>query len=210
MLYQLTKAILVPFSMFLIKDMKGLDNVPKKGAFIVATNHVSYLDPIIIPSIFVKHFKRKIHFLAKKELFEGWIGGMFETATGGIPLDREKGEKTSLKNALNALRKGKIIGIFPEGGRSANGKLQKGKTGVVRLALAAKVPIVPVGIKGTYDIWPRQKKIFKIKKVVKINFGEPIYFNNYYNKPITKKLLRALTAKVMRDIGKLCGEKYNY
>lgn len=210
MIYQLVKAILVPFSMFLIKDIKGLNNVPEKGAFIVAGNHVSYLDPIIIPSIFVKHFKRKIHFLAKKELFKGWTRNIFEAATGGILLDRGKSGKTGLKNALNALKEGGIIGIFPEGTRSLTGKIQKGKTGVARLALWARVPVVPVGINGTFELMPRGKIMLKLKKNVTFKIGKPLYFDKYYNKSITKKLLREITNKIMEDIAKLSNQKYNF
>lgn len=210
MLYQITTAILMPFTMSLIKSMSGLGNVPKKGAFIIATNHVSYLDPIIIPLIFAKYFKRKVHFLAKKEFFEGFTGKIFGAATGGIALDREKGGTIGLKIALEAIKHGSIIGIFPEGGRSNNRKLQKGKTGAVRLALAARVPIVPIGIKGTYDLWSRHQKLFRMKKIVKVNIGKPIYFDKHYKKTITKKLLRALTRNVMKKIGELCGQKYNH
>lgn len=209
MLYQLTKAVMVPFSMFLIKDIKGLDNIPKNGAFIAVSNHVSYLDPLIIPSIFIKYFKRKVHYLAKRELFEGWIGSTFQNATGGILLDREKGGKIALKNALNMLEKKEVIGIFPEGTRSKNGKLQKGKTGVARLALAARVPVIPVGLIGTFEIMPKGKRIPKLKRA-KINIGKPIYFNKYYDKKITRRLLRNITDEIMKEIAKLSKQKYKF
>jgi len=210
MIYKFVIAVTVPFSMFLIKDIKGLNNVPEKGAFIVASNHESYLDPILIPSIFVNHFKRKVHFLAKKELFEGIVGNIFESATGGILLDREKTGKTGLKNALNALKEGKIIGIFPEGTRSLTGKIQIGKTGVARLALWARVPVVPIGINGTFELMPKGKRIPKFKKNVTIRIGKPLYFNKYYHKSTTKKLLREITINIMENIARLSKQKYNF
>ena len=206
MLYQITKIILVPFSMFLIKDIKGLDKVPKKGAFILASNHSSYLDPIIIPVIFVKYFKRKVHYLGKKELFKTWVGKKIHNTLGTIPIDRGGGDN-ALEKAIDTLKAGKIMGIFPEGGRTRTGKLNKGKTGVARLALWAKVPVVPIGIKGSYEIWPVHQKIFKFKKRIYINIGKPIYFSKYYNKKITKRLLREATTIVMKQIANLLKQK---
>ena len=210
MIYPLVIAVTVPFSMFLIKDIKGLNNIPKKGAFIVAANHESYLDPILIPSIFDKYFKRKVHFLAKKELFEGIVGNIFESATGGILLDREKRGKTGLKNALNALKEGKIIGIFPEGTRSLTGKIQSGKTGVARLALWARVSVVPIGINGTFELMPKGRIIPKLKKNVSFKIGKPLHFNKYYKRKTTKKLLREITNKIMEEIARLSKQKNSF
>lgn len=208
MLYYITKSISVPFSMFLIKDIKGLANVPKTGAFILASNHASYLDPIIIPSIFVKHFKRKVHYLGKKELFEPWIWKKIHNAAGTIPIDKKGRNKKALENALDALKQGKIIGIFPEGGRTKTGKLCRGKTGAARLALWSKVPVIPVGIKGSYELWPVHQRIFKFKKAIYIHIGKPMFFNKYYNKKVTKKLLRSITTKIMEEIANLLRQKY--
>ena len=88
-------------------------------------------------------------------------------------------------------------------------KYKGGKTGAVRLALAAKAPVVPVGIKGTYQLWPVHKKLFKIKRIVKVNIGKPIYIDRYYKRKITRKLLRKLTKKIMREIARLSGQRYN-
>lgn len=207
MLYSIMKSILVPFSMFLVKEIKGLENIPEKGAFILASNHCSYLDPVIIPAIFVKYFKRKVHYLGKKELLNSWLGKKFHAAVGTIPLDREKGGKTALKLALDALRKGKIIGIFPEGTRSANGKLQKGKTGVARLALAAKVPVIPIYLEGTFNLMPRGAIFPKLKKGVTANIGKPIYFNKCYGKQ-NKAAFRKAAAVVMKKIAELSKQKH--
>ena len=210
MIYWLTKLISVPFSMFLLKEVKGLGNLPKEGGFILASNHCSHLDPVIIPSLFIKNFKRKVHYLAKEELFEPWILNKVLQAAEILPIDTTGKNKEALKEALKALKEEKIIAIFPEGGRSRTGEIQKGKTGIARLALWAKVPVVPIGITGSYDVWPSHKKIFKLKKLIKLNIGKPIYFNKDYNKKITKKLLTDITRKVMKEVAKLSNQVYRF
>lgn len=208
MIYWLSTSILTPFSMFLLKEIKGLDNLPKKGGFVLASNHCSYLDPIVIPILFLKQFKRKVHYLAKKELFEPWILNKVLKAAEIIPIDRTGKDKGALKEALKALKDGEIISLFPEGGRSRTGRIQKGKTGVARLALWAKVPVIPIGIKGSYDIWPAHKKIFKLKKGIELNIGKPMYFDKYYHKQITKKLLTDVTRKIMKEVARLSNQTY--
>ena len=149
-----------------------------------------------------------MHFLSKKEHFSNPLKAKWHAWAGAIPLERNAKGTGTLKVAIKALNKGKIIGIHPEGTRSLTGKLQKGKTGVARLALGAKVPIVPVGLIGTFEILPKGKYIPKLKKA-KINIGKPIYLNKYYDRKITKKLLRKITDDIMGDIAKLSNEKYN-
>ena len=107
------------------------------------------------------------------------------------------------------LTQGKIIGIYPEGTRTLDGKLQRGKTGAARLALAAKVPIVPVGLIGTFEILPKGKNIPKLKRAI-VNIGKPIYFDKYYGKENDKKTIRLVTTKVMKEIAKLCKKKYGF
>ncbi len=210
MLYMLMKLTIVSWSSLLVKEVKGLENLPKKGGYVLPANHSSYLDPVVVPSIFIKHFKTKVHYLAKKELFKPWLLGKSLKAAGIIPIDKTGKDKGALKSALSALKKGEIIGIFPEGGRSRTGKLQKGKTGVARLALWGRVPVVPIGIKGSYEIWPANKKIFKFKKGIEVNIGKPMYFDRYYNKKTTKKLLIDITRQVMRQVAKLSSQKYRF
>ena len=115
----------------------------------------------------------------------------------------------ALKWAIKALKDGKVIGIYPEGTRSLTGKLQKAKTGVARLALAAKVPVVPVGLIGMFEILPKGCYIPKFKRAT-INIGNPIYFKKYYNKKINNKILNEITTKIMNEIAKLSNQKYNF
>jgi len=209
MVYPIIKRIIPPVIKFWIKKVNGLENLPKKSAFIVAANHASYMDHFIIVSTLVKHLNRKVHFIAKKEHFDNIFKKIWHNYVGAIPIDREKGGKEALKWAVKALKEGKIIGIHPEGTRSLTGKLQKAKTGIAQLALNTKVPVVPIGLIGTFEILPKGKYIPKLKKAT-MNIGKPLYFNKNYNKSINKKVLREVTTKVMKEIAKLSKQKYNF
>src|SRR3989339_1083511 len=192
MVYPIGKRIIPPIVKFWIKEVNGLENVPKKGAFIVAANHSSYMDHFIIMSTLVPYLDRKIHHLAKKEHFDNIFKKIWHTWVGAVPIDRESGGKEALMWAIKALNQGKIIAIHPEGTRTLTGKLQKGKVGVARLALAAKAPVLPIGLIGTFEILPKGKYIPKLKKAT-MNIGKPLYFNKNYNKSINKKVLREVT-----------------
>ena len=209
MAYTIGKKTIMPLFKLWIKKVNGLENVPRKGQFIIAANHESYMDHLIIASTFISYVDRKIHFLAKKEHFNNIVKKAWHNYAGAIPLDRQAGGKEALKWAVQALKKGKIIAIHPEGTRSLTGNLQKGKTGVVRLALAAKVPVLPVGLIGTFEILPKGKYIPKLRKAT-MSIGKPIYFDKYYNKRITKKMLREITTSMMKEIAKLCKQEYNF
>jgi len=187
---------------FFVKEIKGMENMPKGGC-IIASNHVSYLDPPILGFIVSQKLNKKVHYLAKIELFGHFFSRAVHELFETIPIDRTSKSIFWIKEAKKYLRRCEIVGIFPEGERSRSWKIQKGKTGVVRLALATKAPIVPIGIIGTYDLLPVNKKFPKIKKIVRINIGKPIYYDGYYKKRITKSLLRRLTDDLMSEIGKL-------
>ena len=206
------KYFVTPIIKLWIKEIKGIENIPKEGPFILTPNHCSYIEHFMIGSILVPYLNKKLHFIAKKEHFESisqstWHG-LWKGYVTYIPIDRKKGER-AIKAAVSYLKKEAIIVIYPEGTRSLTGKLQEGKTGVARLALWAKVPVVPLGIKGTFEILPKGKKIPRLKKA-SFSFGKPMYFKKYYSKPITKKLLRSITGQIMGEIAKLSGQKYNF
>ena len=195
-----------------LKKINGLKNLPEKGGYIVAANHASYLDILVVYTVFLDKAKTYIRFIARKSLLKDTYFRictfLFENKQNRvIKLDSKKPEK-AFEEAAKALKKESVVGVYPEGTRSPTGKLQKGKTGVIRLALSARVPIVPVGIKGTYELMPKGKAIPKIKKKVVLNIGKPIYFNSFYDKKIPKKLLRKLTDKVMVKIGELSNQEY--
>ena len=209
MVYPIAKIILPPIFNIWITEINGLENIPKNGPFIIAANHESYMDHLIIVKTFVVHLNKKIHFLAKKEHFNNRLKSLWHRWAGAIPLDRDARGTETLKWAIEALKHGKIIGIHPEGTRSLTGKLQKGKTGAVRLALAAKVPIIPIGLIGTFEILPKGKYIPKLKRAT-MNIGKPLYLDKYYNKKITKRLLRGITDDIMKEIAKLCNQEYKF
>src|ERR671919_537955 len=149
MWYWVLKAILKPLLRAIYRiRVEGLENVPKKGAAIIAANHVSFLDSFFIPLV-VK--RRKVTYLAKADYFRSWKTSWFFKAAGQISCEREGGKKSeqSLNIALDVLNSGNLLGIYPEGTRSPDGKLYKGRTGVARLALAAGVPVIPTGLVGT-------------------------------------------------------------
>ena len=195
-----------------IDKVTGLENLPKEGSFIIAANHCSYVEHFLISCIVIPYTNKKLHFIAKKEHFDDITQKMWHSLWRRyityIPIDRDRGEE-ALKVAVSYLKKEKILVLYPEGTRSLTGKIQKGKTGVARLILWAKVPVVPLGISGTFEILPKGKKIPKLKKAT-LNFGKPVYFNKYYDKKITKKLLRMLTDNIMNEIAGLSGQKYKF
>ena len=209
MVYPIVKRILFPIVKSWIKEVNGIENIPNRGPFIIAANHASYMDHFGLGYVIVPHLNQKLHFLAKKEHFYNIFARIWHTYAEAIPLDRQSGGKEALKWAIKALKEGKIIGIYPEGTRSLTGKLQKAKTGVARLALAARVPVVPVGLIGTFKILPKGKYIPRLKRAI-INIGKPLHFDNYYKRKIGDKTLREITTKIMKEIAKLSKQKYNF
>ena len=209
MVYLAPKLTIIPVVKLYFKKINGIENLPKKGAFIAAANHASYIDHLIIAGCIISHFNRKVHFLAKKEHFDNMLKAAWHTYAGAIPLDRQKGGKEALRWGVKALKEGKIIAIHPEGTRSLTGKLQKAKTGVARLALLSKAPVLPIGLIGTFDILPKGKYSPRFKRAV-MNIGNPMHFPVYYNKKINKKMLRDVTNRIMKEIAKLSKQKYNY
>lgn len=206
--YRFFSSFLVPFFLAFVKEIKGMDNVPHKVPYVIVVNHASYIDPGIIKAIFDRHFKKIVFYLTKKEVYNNFLKKFFFESAGTIQVDRQKHRNVALDAALKKLKEGEIIGLFPEGTRSRDGKLHQGKTGAVRLALFAKCPILPIGIKNTYELWPPHKKLPKFKKIVVVNIGKPIILDKFYNKKISKKLLDNITEDMMKTISKLSGQEY--
>ena len=209
MVYLSAKLTIIPFVKLYIRKINGLENLPKKTAFIAAANHTSYMDHLMIAGIIISHLNRKVHFLAKKEHFDNFLKKAWHDYAGAIPLDRQKGGQETLKWAVRALREGKIIAIHPDGTRSLTGKLQRAKTGVARPAVMSKAPVIPIGLIGTFEILPKGKYIPKFKKAV-MNIGNPMHFPEYYNKKINKRMLREVTNRIMKEIAKLSKQKYDF
>ena len=189
----------------LIKKIGGLTNIPKKGPVILAINHASLLDAPLIYSVVIPFINRKIYSPAKKSLFKSKIGDLiFRKWMASVPVNG------SVEKLVELLKKGEVVCIFPEGGRSFDGELGKAKTGVAVLALLSGSPVIPIGIKGTFKLWPRGKRFPNVRRRVEIKIGKPIYFKGKYKKRINKKVLEKNTRVVMLKIAKLIGKKYEY
>jgi 1-acyl-sn-glycerol-3-phosphate acyltransferase len=190
-------------------DVQGLENVPKTGGVILASNHLSFVDSVVIPSV----APRTVVFLAKSDYFTGTgLSGAVQRAwfeaLGMLPVDRDdtKSAMESLDVALDVLRRGEAFGIYPEGTRSRDGRLYRGRTGVAHLALTAGVPIVPVGLRGTERIQPIGSSIPRLVKV-HATFGTPIDPRGRYDGVPLGKARRQLTDEVMTAIQAITGQE---
>ena len=160
-------------------EIIGIENLPESGGLIIASNHVSYLDPAVLAA----SLNRKIYFITKKEVFKNIFVSFILKNLNAFSVDRENVDMLAFKKAINILREEKVLGIFPEGTRSSNGELQELKLGVIKIAMKTGVSILPVGIIGTHKIYPRGIKfpiLFKHKIIVK--YGIPQYFNKLKSK----------------------------
>lgn len=188
--------------------VEGLENVPAKGGAVLAGNHLSVADEYIMGAVVPRH----IAFWAKAEYFNGTGLGGFAMKTlmrglGAIEVNREGGRAalTALDAAIPALRGGELVGVYPEGTRSPDGRLYRGRTGAARLALLAGVPIIPIGVIGTERVQPIGRKIPKLGAKVTIRFGKPMDFTGATMDSAT---LRAITDELMATIQGLTGQQY--
>lgn len=181
----------------------GRDKIPVDGPLIIAANHLSHIDPAFIMTA----TKRPVSYMSKKEHFDGVIRRLVFKQVGVIPVDREEGGKDALKGAIEILEKGGAIGIFPEGTRSRDGKMGKGKTGVARLAALTGAAVVPVAIRQTDGVWPVSKRAPRPWRKFYYKFGDPIYFD-YKEK--NHENFRKFTDSVMSRIVELSNECEEY
>uniref|UniRef100_A0AAU2JKP9 1-acyl-sn-glycerol-3-phosphate acyltransferase n=1 Tax=Streptomyces sp. NBC_00049 TaxID=2903617 RepID=A0AAU2JKP9_9ACTN len=212
MFYHLLKHVLLgPLLRLLFRPrIEGLENIPAEGAAIVAGNHLSFSDHFLMPAI----LKRRITFLAKAEYFtgpglKGRLTAAFFRSAGQIPVDRSGKDagQAALREGLGVLAKDELLGIYPEGTRSHDGRLYKGKVGVAAMALGAGVPVVPCAMVGTFEIQPPGQKLPKIRRVT-IRFGEPMDFSRYEGLEGERAVLRAVTDEIMYKILELSGQEY--
>jgi len=181
----------------------GLHHVPAEGAAILASNHLSYTDHYFLPAV----VPRQIYFISKAQHFEVPIQRWLFEQWGVIPLKRGEGDNEAFARSQELLAQGKLFGIYPEGTRSVDGKLHKGHTGVARLALKARVPIIPVGMIGTDKVLPKGKNIPKLHKVT-IHVGAPLRFDEFHGQEDDRKVTREVTDRVMMAIRDLSGQEY--
>lgn len=179
--------------------INGKRKLNQKEPLIIAANHISYLDPIALGVA----YDREIHFFAKKEVFDVPILGLIVRWLKAIPVDREKTNANSIKKSIKVLKKGFVLGVFPEGTRSANGELLEFSMGMIKIALKTSTPILPVGINGTFEAYPPKSKFPKIfkRRPIYINFGKPIYLDSSMQKDI--KYQKECLVRIKKEIKRL-------
>lgn len=212
MLYWVLKVTLGPLLHLVFRPWaEGVENVPREGPAILAGNHLSFSDHFFGPL----HLPRKVISLGKAEYFtgtgiKGLISRMFFRGVGTVPLDRSGGKasEAALRTGLRILREGHLLGIYPEGTRSPDGRLYKGKTGVARLALMSRAPVIPWAVINTREILPPGKIIPKFGIRPGIRFGKPLDFSRYYGMEDDRLVLRAVTDEIMYALMELSGQEY--
>ena len=190
--------------------IRGKHHVPKTGAAILASNHLSFSDSIFLPL----KVSRPVTFLAKSDYFtgkgiKGAVVRWFFKATGQLPIDRSGGKASedSLNTGLGVLERGLLLGIYPEGTRSPDGKLYRGRTGIARMVLQARVPVVPVAMIDTEKVQRIGQTIPKIRRVGVV-MGDPLDFSRFAGMDGERAVLRAVTDRIVYDIMRLSGQQY--
>ncbi len=212
MLYWLLKRVLLGPILWVVYRpwAEGVENVPEEGPAILAGNHLTVSDSLFMPLV----LERRVTFLAKSDYFtepgiKGWFKRIFFGGTGNVPIDRSGGKASepALKSAQKVLRRGDLLGIYPEGTRSPDGRLYRGRTGVARMALEAKVPVIPVAMIGTFEMQPPGRIIPRIRRPG-VRFGKPLDFSRYEGMEGDRYVLRAITDEVMYAIMELSHQEY--
>ena len=189
---------------------QGLEYVPASGPVILASNHLAVADSFYLPLV----VSRRITFLAKSEYFtgkglKGRLTAMFYTLAGQVPIDRTDADsaQAALVTAERILSEGKLLGMYPEGTRSPDGRLYKGKTGLARLALETGVPVIPVAMVGTDVVNPPGSKMWRFGKV-EVRFGRPMDFSRFEGLAGNRFIERAVIDEIMYELMKLSGQEY--
>jgi 1-acyl-sn-glycerol-3-phosphate acyltransferase len=190
--------------------VEGLEHVPVQGAAIVASNHLSFSDSLFMPLV----VPRRVTFLAKSDYFtgsgiKGWLTRVFFRGVGQVPVDRSGGRasEAALRAGLRVLHRGDLLGIYPEGTRSPDGRLYRGKTGVARLALEAKVPVIPVAMIDTEKMQPPGRLIPRIMRPG-VRFGPALDFSRYDGMEEDRYVLRSVTDEIVYALMELSGQEY--
>ena len=193
MFYKILKVIFrFTFNLLFSPKVIGAENVPKEGAMIMAANHMSNWDPPILGT----YLPRTVGYMAKEELFKPAIAGAIIKSLNAFPVKRGASDRGAIKMALDILKKGLCLGIFPEGTRSRDGKLHKAQAGVSLIAAMSKAPVVPTALIGTNKIWSKEEKFPQLTIV----FGEPIYYEGKSN---DKAALEEFSQEIMKKIENL-------
>jgi 1-acyl-sn-glycerol-3-phosphate acyltransferase len=190
--------------------VRGIENIPSTGPVILASNHLSFSDSIFLPL----QSRRPVVFLAKSEYFtgkglKGALTRWFFKSTGQLPIDRSGGKasEASLNTGLKVLSQGQVLGIYPEGTRSPDGRLYRGRTGIARMVLESKAPIIPVAMIDTEKVQPIGKRLPRIRRIG-IVVGTPLDFSRFDGMEGDRIVLRAVTDEIMYELRKLSGQEY--
>ncbi|MGH3387989.1 MAG: lysophospholipid acyltransferase family protein [Actinomadura sp.] len=212
MFWWVVKAILGPILTVVWRPRaEGMSNVPRTGPAILAGNHLSFADHFFGPL----PLRRPVVFLGKREYFtgtglKGLISKVFFTGVGVIPLDRTGGgaSEEALQTGLRVLREGRLLGIYPEGTRAPDERLYRGKTGVARLALESRVPVIPMAMINTFELMPTGQIRPRLGVRPGVRFGEPLDFSRHFGKAEDRQVLREVTNEIMQAIRELSGQEY--
>lgn len=191
------------FKTYFRLKVSGLDNVPETGAVIITSNHESFLDP---PLVGVSVSNRSTYFMARDTLFKNRVFGFILKRVHSFPVNRGTGFRGGFNKALELLKEGKLILVFPEGTRSYDGKLQRGKAGAGMLIYDAKVPVIPCYVDGSYEAMPRSSKLILPKKIC-IKFGKPIKLDDFYKLEESKEVFQKICDRVMDAIKEINDEQ---
>ncbi|WP_432493195.1 lysophospholipid acyltransferase family protein [Kineococcus gypseus] len=190
--------------------VRGAEHVPASGPAVLASNHLSYADPVLLPTV----LRRRVTFIAKAEMFtgsgvRGRLFGGFLRGIGQLPVDRSGGRASSgaIDAALGVLARGELLGIYPEGTRSPDGRLYRGRTGVARIALRSGAPVLPVAVVGTGELMPRGRLLPRVRRVGVV-IGEPMDFSRYAGRADDQFVLRSVTDEVMAAVQRLSHQEY--
>lgn len=213
MAYWFFKAIFTPvfYGLWRVK-VEGRENVPKHGPAVLAANHQSFVDSFFLPLV----IRRKVTFLAKAEYFDSWRTAWFFLAAGQIPIRRGGGsasERALITAEEEVLSKGRLLGMYPEGTRSMDANVHRGRTGVARISRETHVPVIPVGIIGTTEVQPVNSKLMRPFRTVTIRFGEPMQMEPAPDRsdPMVghdHDKCRAFTDDLMHEIARLSERPY--
>ncbi len=190
--------------------VKGIENIPESGGAVLAGNHLSFSDSIFLPLV----VRRRVTFLAKADYFtgrgiKGRLTAMFFKGVGQLPINRAGGSASAgaLAGGLKVLERGELLGIYPEGTRSPDGRLYRGRTGVARLALEAHVPVIPVAMVGTDRVQPIGRIVPSVGRVGVV-IGRPLDFSRYEGMADDRFVLRSITDEIMYELMRLSEQEY--
>ncbi len=190
---------------YLHMQVEGIEHVPERTPVILACNHLSFIDSMVLPM----NLSRPVYFLGKADYWDSWKTRWFFEGTGVVPVRRGGGGEgeDSLRTGVEILRRGDLLGIYPEGTRSPDGRLYRGKTGPVRMALEAGVPIIPCGVHNTDAALPTGAHVPK-REPVTVRYGQPLDLSRYHDRRTDPFALRSATDELMYEIMMLSGQEY--